>query len=175
MIITESKTQVLWLAYDGWLQFSIRGVSCDLGCSPWLCFCIGYKITITLNYLHSALFCPPCQSLHDMYVCAFMYMYDICICIYIYVCPDDCSKLGSITISYYVCGREVTENPSLKREDGHGDCSVSLAAVLLAITKMAYCRRLRVVTVQIDIICHYCDCFLLFFSVLETVNVPVVK
>ena len=95
---------------------------------------------------------------------------------YIYGCADDCNKLSSIIISYYVCEKEVTENPSVRREDGHGECSVSLAAVLLAITNMARCRRLRVVTV-IDIICHCCCCccFLLFFSVSETVSVPVVK
>ena len=174
MIITEAKTQVFWLAYDRCLQFSIRGASCDLGCSPWLCFHIGYKITKTMNYLYSALFCPPCQSLHDMCVCACMYIYDICICIYIYGCADDCNKLSSIIISYYVYEKEVTENPSVRREDGHGECSVSLAAVLLAITNMARCRRLRVVTV-IDIICHCCCCFLFFFSVSETVSVPVVK
>ena len=88
---------------------------------------------------------------------------------------SDCIKLSSIIISYYVCEKEVTENPSVRREDGHGECSVSLAAVLLAITNMARCRRLRVVTV-IDIICHCCCCcFLLFFSVSETVSVPVVK
>ena len=92
---------------------------------------------------------------------------------HIYVCADDCNKLSSIIISYYVCEKEVTENPSVKREDGHSACSVSLAAVLLAITNMAR-RRLRVVTV-IDIICHCCCCFLLFFSVSETVSVPVVK
>ena len=32
-----------------------------------------------MNYLYSAFFCPPCQSLHDMYVYACMYIYDICI------------------------------------------------------------------------------------------------
>ena len=93
---------------------------------------------------------------------------------YIYVCADDCNKLSSIIISYYACEKEVTENPSVKGEDGHSECSVSLAAVLLAITNMARCRRLRVVTV-IDIICHCCCCFLLFFSDSETVSVPVVK
>ena len=175
MIITEAKTQVFWLVYDRSLQFSIRGASCDLGCSPWLCFHIGYKITITMNYLYSAFFCPPCQSLHDMYVCACMYVYIWYMYMYIYGCADDCNKLSSIIISYYVCEKEVTENPSVRREDGHGECSVSLAAVLLAITNMARCRRLRVVTV-IDIICHCCCCcFLLFFSVSETVSVPVVK
>ena len=164
VIITEAKTQILWLAYDRWLQFSIRGASCDLGCSPWLCSRVGYKITITMNYLYSALFCPPCQSLHDMYVCACMY-------VYIY----DCNKLSSIIISYYVCEKEVKENPSVKREDDHGDCSVSLAAVLLAVTKMACCRRLRVVTV-IVIICHCCCYFFFFFCpVSETVTVPVVR
>ena len=35
VIITEAKTQLFWLAYDRSLQFSIRGASCDLGCSPW--------------------------------------------------------------------------------------------------------------------------------------------
>ena len=160
MIIAEAKTQVLWLAYDRWLQFSIRGASCDLGCSPWLCFRIGYKITITMNYLYSAFFCPPCQRLHDMYICACMYMY-MYMYIYIYVCPDDCNKLSSIIISYHICEKEVTEYPSVKRDDGHGDCSVSLTAVLLAIIKMACCRRLRVVTV-IDIICQCC-CFLVVF------------
>ena len=54
-----------------------------------------------------------------------------------YVCPDDCNKLSSIIISYHVCEKEMTENPSVKREDDRGDCSVSLAAVLLVITKMA--------------------------------------
>ena len=94
---------------------------------------------------------------------------------YIYECADDCNKLSSIITSYYVCEKEVTENPSVRREDGHGECSVSLAAVLLAITNKARCRRLRVVTV-IDITCHCCCCcVLLFFSVSETVSVPVVK
>ena len=81
---------------------------------------------------------------------------------YIYVCPDNCNMLSSIIISYYFCEKEVTEIPSVKREDGHGDCSVSLAAVLLAIAKMACCRRLRVVTV-IDIICHCCCCLFVVF------------
>ena len=58
--------------------------------------------------------------------------------------------------------KKVPENPSVRREDGHGECSVSLAAVLLAITNMARCRRLRVVTV-IDIICHCCCCFFVVF------------
>ena len=68
-------------------------------------------------------------------MCMYLYIYDICRPIYIYVCvcPDDCNKLSSIIISYYVCEKEVT-NPLVKREDDHGDCSVSLAAVLLAIT-----------------------------------------
>ena len=135
-------------------------------------------ITITMNYLYSAFFCPPCQSLYDMYVCACMYVYIwymIYVYVYIYGCADDCNKLSSIIISYYVCEKEVTENPSVRREDGHGEYSVSLAAVLLVITNMARCRRLRVVT-MIDIICHCCCCcFLLFFSVSETVSVPVVK
>ena len=98
VIITEAKTQVFWLAYDRCLQFSIRGASCDLGCSPWLCFHIAYKITITMNYLYSAFFCPPCQSLHDMYVCAFMYRYDICICIYMYVLMTATSSAQSLLV-----------------------------------------------------------------------------
>ena len=127
-----------------------------------------------MNYLYSAFFCPPCQSLHDMYVYACMYIYDIWY-MYIYECADDCNKPSSIITSYYVCEKEVTENPSVRREDGHGECSVSLAAVLLAITNKARCRRLRVVTV-IDITCHCCCCcVLLFFSVSEIVSVPVVK
>ena len=95
------------------------------------------------------------------YVCMCMYVYIWYM--YIYVCPDDCNKLSSIIISYYFCEKEVTENPSVNREDDHGDCSVSLAAVLLAITKMACCRRFRIVTV-IDIICHCCCFFLFVFS-----------
>ena len=79
---------------------------------------------------------------------------------YIYGCADDCNKLSSIIISYDVYEKEMTENSSVRREDGHGECSVSLAAVLLAITNMARCRRLRVVTV-IDIICHCCWVFFL--------------
>ena len=159
-----------------WSLAAVQYSWCEmwLGCSPWLCFRIGYKMMITMNYLYSAFFCPPCQSLHDMYVCACMYVYIWHMYMYIYVCSDDCNKLSSIIISYYVCAKEVTENHSVKRDDDHGDCSVSLAAVLLAITKMACCWRLRVVTV-IDIICHCCCCFLLFFSVSETVTVPVVK
>ena len=95
------------------------------------------------------------------YVCMCMYVYIWYMYMYIYGCADDCNKLSSITISYYVCEKEVTDNPSVRREDGHGECSVSLAAVLLAITNMARCRRLRVVTV-IDIICHCCCCFCCF-------------
>ena len=87
------------------------GTSCDLGCSPWLCFRIGYEITITMNYLYSALFCPPCQSLQDMYVCACMYIYVWYMYMYICVCLDDCNKLSPIIISYYVCEKEVTEIP----------------------------------------------------------------
>ena len=59
---------------------------------------------------------------------------------YISVCSHDCNKLSSIILSYYVCEKEVTKNPSVKREDDHSDCSVLLAVVLLAITKMACCR-----------------------------------
>ena len=116
----------------------------------------------------------PTMSKFAWYVCMCMYVYIWYMYMYIYVCADDCNKLSSIIISYYVCEKEVTENPSVKREDGHGECSVSLAAVLLAITKMVPCRWLRVVTV-IDIICHCSCCFLLFFSVSETVSVPVVE
>ena len=58
-----------------------------------------------MNYLYSAFFCPPCQSLHDMYVYACMYIYDIWY-MYIYECADDCNKLSSIITSYYVCEKE---------------------------------------------------------------------
>ena len=116
----------------------------------------------------------PTTSKFAWYVCMCMYVYIWYMYMYIYGCADDCNKLSSIIISYYFYEKEVTENPSVRREDGHGECSVSLAAVMLAITNMARCRRLRVVTV-IDIICHCCCCFLLFFSVSETVSVPVVK
>ena len=90
------------------------GARYDLVCSIWLCFRIGYKITKTMNYLYSAFFCPPCQSLHAR---ACLYICDICICIYIYlytyiyICPDDCNKLSSIIIIYHVCETEVTEIP----------------------------------------------------------------
>ena len=54
----------------------------------------------------------------------------------------------------------------MKREDDHGDCSVSLAAVLLAITKMACCRWPEVVTV-IVIICYFCCFFVCFFFIVQ--------
>ena len=78
------------------------GASCDWGCSPWLCF--GYKITITMNYLYSAFFCPPCQSLHDMFVCACMYIYDvyIFICKYMYVPMTAMSSVQSLSLNMSV-------------------------------------------------------------------------
>ena len=59
----------------------------------------------------------------------YMYMY-----IFMYVLMTATSSVQSLSV--IVSAKKVTENPSVKREDGHGDCSVSLAAVLLAITKI---------------------------------------
>ena len=153
MIIHLTWATSLWWLYN------------QSSCSPQ-----GYKITITMNYLYSAFFCPSCQSLHDMYVYACMYIYDICI--YMNVLMTATSSAQSLPVIMSV---KKKWQKSEGREDGHGGCSVSLAAVLLAITNKARCRRLRVVTV-IDITCHCCCCcVLLFFSVSETVSVPVVK
>ena len=62
----------------------------------------------------------------------------------------------------------------MKLEDDHGDCSVSLAAVLVVITKTMCCQQLRVIT-MIVIICYCWFFFVFFFPVSGTVTVPVVK
>ena len=162
LIIAEAKTQVLWLAYDRWLQFSIHGASCDLGCSPWLFFRIGYKITITMNYLHSAFFCPPCQSFHDMYVCAFMYIYDICICICIYLCMSWWLQQAQFNHYQLLCQQKKWQK--ILQWSGKMVTVTALCRWLqfcLLLLKWRVCRLLRVVTV-IDIICHCCCCFCCF-------------